>query len=102
MFKTALTAATLGLATIATPAIAGPESGQSISVEYRDLNLSTPEGQEQLDRRIDDAARQVCQLDTVRTGTRINSRSSQECFENARKSVETQVARLIRNEQRGG
>lgn len=102
MIKNTLTAAALGMAMLATPAIAGSESGQKISVEYRDLNLMTEEGQAKLDARIDDAARKVCKLDEIRTGTRIPSSDRKKCFTQARKSVETQMASLISAERLGG
>jgi len=102
MIKNTLTAAALGMAMLATPAIAGSETGEKISVEYRDLNLMTEEGQAKLDARIDDAARKVCKFDDVRTGTRIQSNDRKQCFTQARRSVETQMAALINAERLGG
>lgn len=102
MIKNTITAAALGIAMLATPALAGSDHGEKISVEYRDLNLLTDEGQAKLDARIDDAARKVCKMDDVRTGTRVQSRDRKKCFTQARKSVEAQMATLISAEQRGG
>ncbi len=101
MIKTALTAASLALVATAAPAIAGDKDAPSTSVTFADLNLSTPEGQEMLDNRIDAAARAICQMDSQRTGTRINT-SERRCYTNAKKSVKQQVATLIEDTQRGG
>jgi UrcA family protein len=100
--KNILTAAAAGIALIATPVLAGESSSQSMSINYRDLNLSTPEGQEKLDQRIDIAARQLCQMSDTATGTRIQSSSKKACYENARKSVKSQIATLVAENQRGG
>ncbi|MEL6878239.1 MAG: UrcA family protein [Pseudomonadota bacterium] len=102
MLKTAITATALGLAALSTPAIAGGEKAPAVTVEIADLNLSTPEGQERLDRRIETAARKVCGLDAVRTGTRMRSARSERCYTEAMKSVEQQVAAMIEAKQRGG
>lgn len=100
MIKSTLTAATLGLALIATPAMA--DAGETVSIEYRDLNLSSPEGQKRLDRRINQAAAKICGLRESRSGTRLSSRKSKECYEKARQSAAKQVAVMVTNEQRGG
>ncbi|MEM7665352.1 MAG: UrcA family protein [Pseudomonadota bacterium] len=98
----ALAAATVGLAVTATPAFAGSTDKQSIDVSFADLNLSTPEGQETLDKRIKTAARKACGLDQVRTGTRIKSSSATNCYNNAMTSVKRQVAAAVADQQRGG
>ena len=107
MFKTPLTAAALGAALIAAPAIAGTNaatsgSGQSIKVQYADLNLATAAGQEQLSRRIDSAARKVCKVGEHRTGTRIQSSERKECYAKARQSARSQMASMVSENQRGG
>ncbi len=101
MIKATLTAAALGLTLSAAPAIAGDER-PSTRVEYKDLNLTTPEGQEKLERRIDYAARTICGVGRVRTGTRIASSQSKECLKAAKQSAKQQVAAMIEREQRGG
>lgn len=98
----ALAAATVGLAVTAAPAFAGSEGKQSIDVSFADLNLSTPEGQETLDNRIEAAARKACGIDKVRTGTRIKSSSATRCYNSAMTSVKRQVASAIADQQRGG
>ena len=102
MIKYTATAAALGLALIATPAMAYDIPARSTAIEYRDLNLSTPEGQDTLKRRINSAARQVCKVSRVQTGTRVKSRGQSECLKHARKSATKQVAAMISEARRGG
>lgn len=109
MFKTPLTAAALCAALITTPAFAGTtqqsgtQSGaQSMAIHYADLNLDTAEGQEQLERRIQAAARKVCNVGKHRTGTRIPSARSKACFVKARQSARDQVASMVDENRRGG
>ncbi|MEO9461844.1 MAG: UrcA family protein [Marinomonas sp.] len=107
MFKSFIAAATIGTALIAAPAIAGSNTAgshaaQSSKIQYADLNLATPEGQEQLERRIDTAARKVCKLGEHRTGTRIPSGQRKVCYAKARNSARSQMASLISDTRRGG
>ena len=46
-------------------------SANSIEVRYDDLNLASVSGQKALERRIESAARDVCEVDAQRTGSRI-------------------------------
>ena len=99
----AITAAALGLALTGAPALAGdPAEKQTMKLSLAGIDLSTPEGQDELDRRIDRAARAICQLDRISTGTRIRSREAKECFKTAKASAEKQVAAIIENRRRGG
>lgn len=98
----ALAAATVGLATIASPAFAGPEDIRAIKVSFAGLDLDTPAGQDLLDQRIDRAARLVCSRDEAVTGTRIKSSSAQACYERAIASAKRQVAIAMAGRQRGG
>ncbi|WP_427966133.1 UrcA family protein [Altererythrobacter sp.] len=102
MIKTTLTSAALGLMLAATPAAADTSETPGVKIEYRDLDLDTPEGQEKLERRIDAAASQICKLNERRTGTRLPSRASKQCFAEARATAKSQMATLIANQQRGG
>ncbi|AKM09559.1 UrcA family protein [Croceicoccus naphthovorans] len=83
-------------------AIAAPAFAESVSVEYSDLNLSTEAGQKELDRRLNNAARQVCGMDQKLTGTRVPSRESRECYKNARAQFEQSIAAVTAKEARGG
>ncbi|MGJ8598324.1 UrcA family protein [Sulfitobacter sp.] len=98
----ALTAATLGLAFTATPALAGPEGLPTEEVSIAGLNLETEAGQRILAERIDRAARAVCNVDYVPTGTRIRANRSRDCVAKARASAERQVAIIAENQRRGG
>ena len=66
-------AATVALCALTPPSFAAtPEHGNAVEVRYKDLDLATSEGQAELNRRIDNAARAVCGLDqAVTTGSRI-------------------------------
>lgn len=101
MFKTTIASAALGLALAATPAAAGTD-GESLRIEYRDLNLATSQGQEALDRRIDAAARKYCGADAKRTGTRIPSGKAKSCVAQVRSAAHQQVAALIEEQRLGG
>jgi UrcA family protein len=100
MRYTPILAAALAIAA-ATPAVAATQTS-SAAVRYTDLDLSTSAGQEQLDRRIDVAARAACGLDTVRTDTRVPSQSARRCYEEARENVNRQVAELIERDKSRG
>jgi UrcA family protein len=96
--RSAILAAALGAAMLATPAFAG-----STGISYSDLNLATPQGQAQLDRRIDSAARSMCGIADVRTGTMLQGTKNKQCYEAAKASARKQVAeRIERDGARGG
>ncbi len=96
----AIAAAGFAAAAFATPAPALAKA-QSIAIEWRDLNLETPEGQRALDRRIDTAARKACGMNDTRTGTRFVSRDARDCYQKAKVGARAQVA-AIREETRLG
>ena len=96
----AFAAAALGL--VATPAFAGVEKAPTTSVAYADLNLGSVEGQKALDSRIDSAARKLCQMDRIRTGTRLISSEAKACYAKARASAKQQVAAAVADQQLGG
>lgn len=99
----AITAAAIGLAVTASPALAGDDTERNtMSVDLAGLDLDTPEGQAMLDRRIDRAAREVCQYDRMRTGTRIRSKAAIDCYEKAKASARQQVAAMVEKQRRGG
>ena len=96
----ALAAAAIGL--MATPALASPDKAPSANVSFAGLDLATPEGQKELDARINSAARSICQIDKIRTGTRLKSSEARECYAKARASAKKQVASAIADQRRGG
>ncbi|MBV7265568.1 UrcA family protein [Erythrobacter ani] len=98
----AIAAASFSLIATATPAFAGSDGGTTQTISTAGLDLSTPEGQDMLDRRIDQLARQVCGVGETRTGTRIPSAKSRDCYEKALVSAQRQVAAMIESQRRGG
>ncbi len=102
MLKTAITAAALGMAAISTPVLAGSSDVPTASVKIADLNLGTAEGQKRLDHRIRSAAKSICHVGKVQSGSRIESPDRKRCYDNAVKSTRNQVATLIEAQQRGG
>ncbi len=97
-----LAAAALGLAASTTPALAGPDGGSSMKISTTGLDLATPEGHKMLDQRIERAAKSVCQVNQVRTGTRTKSHAAKQCMTKARASAKRQVAAIIEEQRRGG
>ncbi len=96
----ACTIAAIGL--VATPAFAGTEKAPTETVSYAGLDLSTVEGQELLEQRIDSAARRVCQMDRLPTGTKIIPSEARACYAKAKASAHQQVATVVLDQQRGG
>ena len=94
-------AATLA-ATLAPVAAASAATQNSVTVEYRDLNLASPEGQAALDRRVSQAARKVCGFDAVRTGTRLAPLKDMDCYREAKAKAKQQVAATVAAQQLGG
>lgn len=99
MIKTALFAVAAAVATIATTA---PVLASEISVSYKDLDLTTPDGQSKLAKRLDVAARNACGLSASRTGTRMPSRSATECYKQAQIRSKNTMATIVGEAQRGG
>jgi UrcA family protein len=106
MFKQAIVPALAVLATVSIFSIPSAAMAQEVSdtVEVRtaDLNLSTPSGQQKLERRIERAARQVCGVGEVITGTRITSPQATACYRLALRNVRDRVAAVINNSSSGG
>jgi UrcA family protein len=97
--RSAILAAALGAA-LATPALADTPTA---SIRTSDLNLATAQGQEQLDRRIDTAARAMCGIADIRTGTILQGNKQKQCFEQARVTARRQVAaQIAHNDASGG
>lgn len=76
---------------------------EQVTVTLEDLNLSSEEGRIVLERRIDRAARQVCGMDEIITGTRITPQDRQRCYLASKASTREQLAVLLdRRAPRGG
>lgn len=101
MRKSVLTAAALGLVFAAAPAIANDDKN-TMTVSTKGIDLGTPEGQAMLERRVDKAARQICQLDGSATGTRLVRRGARDCYNKARASAKQQMVAAIAKKKRGG
>lgn len=91
--RPAILAAAIGAALVSTPSFA-----DSVNIRFADLDLATQQGQAQLARRIDAAARAICGLKGGRTGTRLPSEDGRRCYENAKASAQQQVAARIASE----
>jgi len=104
MFKTpaALIAAAIAATGAgALPAAAAPRM-TSIAVTHGDLDLTTQDGQDMLQRRMNRAASQVCRMPnnpTLRT-----AQDEATCFRQARRTVSVQFAEVLADNQvaRGG
>lgn len=86
-------------------ALAGPAAAQTVSVDvdYGDLDLTSPQGQAALDKRIHAAAREICGANEQRTGTRIAmDTKTRNCIAEVRAKAARQVAAATREKQLGG
>jgi UrcA family protein len=91
---------TLAATGVAAPALA--KTTQTMVVEYSDLNLASAKGQEVLERRIDQAAKVICGIGEVRTGTRTTSSDARQCYLAAKAGATKQFAALIEDNRLGG
>jgi UrcA family protein len=93
-------AAVAAFATVATFATTSTASAADTAhVRFADLDLSSPDGQAKLDKRIALAARQVCS--EAYTGSRIKTVDA-ECVTRARASIEKQLAARRASSRNGG
>lgn len=92
----------LALASIGLAASAANAQPNSTHITFNDLNLSSPQGQAALERRIDRAAREICGLDNLRLGTRIRDAKALDCFNEARTKAHAQVAIIVERSAKGG
>lgn len=97
MFRNAplAAAALLGLALTATPALAAEKT--SVKVSFADLDLTTIEGQDRLDRRLDSAARKACGYDRQFTGSLRMTAQSKTCYKQARSKSQALMASAVEN-----
>lgn len=65
-------------------------SAAGVAVQHADLDLSTPQGQQELDKRIDVAAKKACTV-PAKVGTMLK-RVDRECYASAVQSVRQNVA----------
>lgn len=102
----ALTPAVLGMALAATPALAQiadkSERQRVTNISVDDLDLATPQGQKELNWRMNRAVRDVCQTGRHAIGTRVMSHDARGCIAQARASVQAQVALKMAEQTRKG
>lgn len=85
-----LTIAIIAALTASTAAYAEQPSAL---VKYADLDLASPAGQAELERRVDNATRRVCRVQ-ARLGTRIpDNFERNRCLADVRQQVSDQLAR---------
>lgn len=94
--------AAASLIAAAAPSFAAEAAGKSIAVSYKDLDLASIDGQKTLERRINKAARTVCGMDQVTTGSRIASTESRECYAQLTTKTRTAIAEATSNARLGG
>lgn len=100
-FTTALALATASLAM--TPAVAtAKDETRTVGVAYDDLDLTTREGKEELERRIDRAAKHACGFEIAQVGTRLRTSEQRNCYRQAKRQFDRHLARVVEDAQRGG
>lgn len=88
-------AAAFALATPIAASAADEAETQTVGVTYKDLDLTSEAGKAELERRLDNAARNVCGMSEKRTGTRISSREARTCYRDARGQLDRHLAVVI-------
>ena len=94
----AVAAGALGLATT----FAVPASAETVLVRYSDLDLTTKAGQNRLERRIDSAAREACNMSELYTGHYTPPTDHHKYYQQAKAGAHKQVAEAIANHDRRG
>lgn len=79
-----------------------PAAAEEMKITHDDLNLATAQGQKVLQQRIDAAARKVCGLSDIRTGTRVRSNEATDCYKQARAAANEHFAAIVANQKLGG
>jgi UrcA family protein len=101
--ETTMRYALRALVALALGSTAAAAAAESVEVRFYDLDLSTEEGLKTLDRRIDNASRDVCNANIPVTGTRIVRQAALDCVDKAKAGANRQVAALIESvAQKGG
>jgi len=93
-------AASVAITGLAAPALAD-QVQKTEDVTYADLNLNTMEGQQTLERRVEIAARRVCQMPGDSSDIR-QRKDVRKCLAKARAKAAQKVAAVIADERRGG
>ena len=102
MFKT-ISIGLASFALVAAPAVSAQgDDTRTIGVTYNDLDLSSEDGREELNRRIDRAAKDVCGASEVQVGSRMPSREARRCYRDAKRQLEQHFAQVIEDQQNAG
>lgn len=99
--KSIFFAAAIAIAVASSPALARTETAK-ITVDYTDLDLATSQGQEALKQRLEKAARQVCEVDGRRTGSRGVPADVRACYRQAKSASQRQFAAILEQRRSGG
>lgn len=99
MQKIFVVAAAFGLAL---PAVSAQAEERTVNVEFSDLNLATPRGQERLTRRIESAARKVCGFYSRANASIIEHSEARACYKQAKAGALTQFAAVVERRAKGG
>lgn len=92
----------LAIMATAAPAMAESDQTRGMVVQYDDLNLASKKGQKELERRIDRAAREICDTGRIQTGTRLRSNDSAKCYRAAKAMANNHMAKVIEDQRLGG
>ena len=95
--RSVILAATTALAAVVAspvPAAAADATKSQVEVNYRDLDLSTPEGAKALDHRLHRAAQEVCGMTATTTGTRLPSSEARACYKETLAQLQERFAHL--------
>jgi len=85
-----------GAALLAAGSVSAQERDtRTTGVTHQDLDLSTEQGRAELNRRIDDAAKQVCGMNERSLGSNIATRESRECYRTAKRDLERHFAEVL-------
>ncbi|MXO60471.1 UrcA family protein [Altererythrobacter salegens] len=95
--RTLIIGCALAAALSATPTLAADRAAH---VAYNDLDLSSADGQAELQARLDKAARKVCRFED--NGQVSTPADENACYRATRQKVDVQVAYLTSDFQRGG
>ncbi len=96
---TSTLALALSATALAPAAHASDTQSRAVVVTHSDLDLSTEEGREELDRRIDNAAEEACGFGETTLGTRARTREARDCYRQAKRQLERRFAEAISDAQ---
>ena len=100
-----LTIAIASAALLVAPAAhaeAGKGESQTVSVSTTGLDLMTAKGREELERRIELAAKELCGMNDAVTGSRVASRESRKCYRATKAEMTEHFANVTNDVQLGG